>query len=109
MLSDNIRKILLTAKSKNASDVHICFGAHVTCRVGKDLVPISEKPLSSEMSRKLAYELLSPEQVGQFEQLLDFDLMLADDEGRYRVNVNFNNGNVGAIIRILSGEPRNME
>ena len=89
MLTENIRKILRTAKSKKASDVHICVGAPVTCRVGKDLLPISDKPLSSDLSRKLAYELLSQEQVHQFESLLDFDLMLADDEGRYRVNINY--------------------
>ncbi len=109
MLSDNIRKILKTAKSKKASDVHICVGAPVTCRVGKDLVPISDKPLSSEMSRKLSYELLSEEQVKQFERIMDFDLMLADDAGRYRVNINLNDGNVGAIIRILPGDPRTLE
>jgi twitching motility protein PilT len=109
MLSENIRKILRTAKSKKASDVHICVGAPVTCRIGKDLVPISDKPLGSEMTRKLSYELLSEEQVRQFEKLLDFDLMLADDEGRYRVNINYNDGNVGAIIRILPGEPKTLE
>ena len=109
MLSDNIRRILRTAKSKKASDVHICVGAPVTCRIGKDLVPISDKPLSSELSRKLSYELLSPEQIGLFEKLLDYDLMLADEEGRYRVNVNYSDGNVGAIIRILPGEPKSLE
>ena len=109
MLSDSIRRILRTAKSKKASDVHICVGAPVTCRIGKDLVPISDKPLSSELSRKLSYELLSPEQVGLFEKLLDYDLMLADEEGRYRVNVNYSDGNVGAIIRILPGEPKSLE
>ena len=109
MLSENIRKILRTAKSKKASDVHICVGAPVTCRIGKDLVPISDKPLGSEMTRKLSYELLSEEQIRQFERLLDFDLMLADDEGRYRVNINYNDGNVGAIIRILPGEPKTLE
>ncbi len=109
MVTDTIRRILLTAKSKKASDVHICVGAPVICRIGKDLVPISDKPLSSEMSRRLSYELLSPEQIGQFEKLLDYDLMLADDEGRYRVNINYNDGNVGAIIRILPGEPKSLE
>jgi twitching motility protein PilT len=109
VVTDTIRRILKTAKSKKASDVHICAGAPVTCRVGKDLVPISDRPLSSDMSRKLAYELLSEEQTRQFEKLLDFDLMLADDEGRYRVNINYSDGNVGAIIRILPGQPKTLD
>lgn len=109
MLTDQIRRILKTAKSKKASDVHICVGAPVMCRIGKDLVPISDKPLSSDMSRRLSYELLSQEQIHQFERLLDYDLMLADEEGRYRVNINFSDGNVGAIIRILPGEPRSLD
>jgi twitching motility protein PilT len=109
MVTDTIKRILKTAKSKKASDVHICVGAPIVCRVGKDLVPISDKPLSSEMSRKLSFELLSQEQILRFEELLDYDLMLADDEGRYRVNINYNDGNVGAIIRILPDKPRTLE
>ena len=109
MVTDTIKKILRTAKSKKASDVHLCAGAPILCRIGKDLVPISDRPLSSELSRKLSYELLSQEQIAQFEKLLDYDLMLADDEGRYRVNINYNDGNVGAIIRILPGEPKTLE
>ncbi len=77
--------------------------------MGKDLIPISDRPLSSETSKKLSYELLSEVQIAQFEKLLDYDLMLADDEGRYRVNINFNDGNVGSIIRILPGEPRSLD
>ncbi|GAF96902.1 unnamed protein product, partial [marine sediment metagenome] len=108
MVTDAIRRILQTAKAKNASDVHICVGAPIVCRIGKDLVPISDKPLGSDMSKKLSYELLTQEQINQFEKLLDYDLMLADEEGRYRVNINFNDGNVGAIIRILPGEPKTL-
>ncbi|MBN1395534.1 MAG: PilT/PilU family type 4a pilus ATPase [Pirellulales bacterium] len=109
MLSDSIRKILLAAKAKKASDVHICAGAPIVCRVGKDLLPISEKPIGSDTSRKLSYDLLSPEQISKFEKLLDYDLMLADEEGRYRVNINYNDGNVGAVIRILPGEPKTLD
>ncbi len=109
MVTDTIRRILKTAKAKKASDVHICAGAPIVCRIGKDLVPISDKPLTSDLSKKLAYELLSQEQVNQFEKLLDFDLMLADEEGRYRVNINYNDGNVGAVIRILPGEPKSLD
>jgi twitching motility protein PilT len=109
MVTDTIRRILNAAKAKKATDIHICVGSPVTCRIGKDLVPISDRPLSSEMSRRLAYELLSGEQVAQFERLMDFDLMLADDDGRYRVNIHFNDGNVGAVIRILPGEPKSLD
>ncbi len=109
MLSDAINRILRTAKAKKASDVHICAGAPIVCRVGKDLLPISDRPLSSETSKRLAYELLSDLQIRQFEKLLDYDLMLADEDGRYRVNINFNDGNVGAVIRILPGEPSSLE
>lgn len=35
--------------------------------------------------------------------------MLADEDGRYRVNVNYNDGNVGAIIRILPGSPKTLD
>ena len=43
MVTDTIRRILKTAKAKRASDVHICVGAPVTCRIGKDLVPVTQE------------------------------------------------------------------
>ena len=109
MLTEHIQKIMTNAKSRKAADVHICANAPILCRVGADLVPISDKPLDPELSKKLAYDLLTEEQIRQFETRLDYDSMLSDEHGRYRVNVSYNNGHVGAVIRILPGNVKTLE
>ncbi len=109
MVSERIKKLLKGARANNATDVHICSGTPVLYRIGRDLVPISEEKLTPELSKELSLELLTEEQRTQFEEQLDCDLMLADEDGRYRVNVSFNDGNVGAVIRILPVEPKTIE
>src|SRR6185369_10073641 len=45
-----------------------------------------------------------------FETNKDFDIMFADgDHKRYRVNVGYNDGDVGAVIRLLASEPMPLE
>ncbi len=109
MISERVRVLLKGAKSNNATDVHICAHTPILYRIAGDLVPVTEEKLTPELSRELSLGLLTEEQRAQFEEQLDCDVMLADEEGRYRVNVSFNDGNVGAVIRILPVEPKTIE
>ncbi len=94
------------AVSQNATDIHICAGAPVLFRLGGKLKPVTEDQLTPERSRQLCYELLTEEQISTFEEHLDFDLMLAYNGARFRINVGYFNGAVGATVRVLAGEPR---
>jgi twitching motility protein PilT len=94
------------AISQYATDIHICAGSPVQFRIGRKLKPVMEEKLTPEKSRELSYELLTPEQIRIFEEQLDYDLMLAHGNARFRVNVGYFNGAVGATVRILSGEPK---
>ena len=58
------------------------------------------------MAEKLA---LTEDQKKQFEKNLDFDLMLAEGTGRYRINIGYFNGAVGSTIRILPTRPKTIE
>jgi Tfp pilus assembly pilus retraction ATPase PilT len=87
------------AISQYATDIHICAGSPVQLRIGRKLKPVTEEKLTPEKSRDLCYELLTPEQVRIFEEQLDYDLMLAYGRSRFRVNVGYFNGAVGATVR----------
>ncbi len=94
------------AVDQHATDIHVCAGAPVQFRIGGKLVPVMEEPLSPEKSRRICYEMLTAEQIVKFENDLDFDLMLAINGSRFRINVGFFNGAPGATVRVLSGEPK---
>jgi twitching motility protein PilT len=103
------KQLLEHAKTQNATDIHICAGAPILFRVGGKLIPATKEKLTAEQSRQISLELLTEQQLAQFERNLDFDLMLAEESGRYRINIGYFDGEVGATIRILPTEPRTIE
>ncbi|HUW20389.1 MAG TPA: PilT/PilU family type 4a pilus ATPase [Sedimentisphaerales bacterium] len=103
------KQILQHAKAQKATDIHICAGAPILFRVGGDLVPATKEKLTGEQSREISLEMLTEEQKTLFEKNRDYDLMLADGDGRYRINIGYFDGQVGATIRILPTEPRTIE
>jgi twitching motility protein PilT len=103
------RQLLEHAKAQGATDIHVCAGAPIMFRIGGKLVPITKETLTAAQSRDISLELLTDEQRATFERNLDFDLMLADGVGRYRINVGYFNGEVGSTIRILPTKPRTID
>lgn len=77
------------AVEQHATDIHICAGAPVLFRLGRKLKPVTEEALTPEKSRQLCYEMLTDEQIKTFESQLDFDLMLAYELSRFRINVGY--------------------
>ncbi len=109
MISAGMKKLIGLAKEKNATDIHVCAGAPILFRVGRDLIPSSAGNVTPELSRRIAFELLTPEQIERFNRDMDLDLMAADSEGRYRVNISLNDGVVGIVVRILPEQARSID
>lgn len=105
----NRTQLLEHAKTQQATDIHVCADAPILFRVGGKLVPITKEKLTAQQSRDISLELLTEEQRVEFEKKRDFDLMLADGSGRYRINVGYFDGSVGATIRILPTAPRTIQ
>ena len=103
------KQLLEHAKAQQATDIHICAGAPVLFRLGGKLIPITKEILTAEQSREISLELLTEEQKKLFEKNLDYDLMLADGDGRYRINIGYFNGEVGSTIRILPTRAKTIE
>ncbi len=105
-----IENILSLARNKKATDVHIVCGSPVLLRIEGELHRASQGVLSAQTTKELSYSMLKPEQIRDFEENLDLDFMTSDsDHNRYRVNVSFNDGDVGAVIRLLPSEPMPLE
>ena len=106
----DVHGILRQARAKHATDVHIVAGSPIYMRVDGELQPVTEEPLALSVARHLSYALLTQSQIARFEETLDLDFMTSDDDQqRYRVNVSFNNGAIGAVIRVLPNIPMRLE
>ena len=109
MIPPGISKLIQAAKTRQATDIHVCVGAPILFRVGSDLVPGMPGKVTPELSERMACQLLTPAQLEQVHNQLDFDLMISDDEGRYRVNISYNDQALGLVIRILPEEARSLD
>jgi twitching motility protein PilT len=105
----SIDDLMRQASAAGATDIHICCGAPLTFRVARDLVYISRENLTARDSRTLALKLLTTDQAAILERKLDFDAIMVDQYGRYRVNVGYFNGSIGATVRILPDRPRTLQ
>ena len=89
---------------KNASDMFLTTGAPVYIKIQGKLYPLGSTCLPPGMVKKIAYSLMDEGQVPQFERELELNMAISvPDAGRYRVNVFKQRGEVGMVIRAISG------
>lgn len=105
MLILNLFKILVEMKG---SDLHIIAGRPPAVRVHGELIPVpGMDKLNPDQVKNLLYEILTKEQIHQFEKdpdsrhELDFGYGMPG-VGRFRVNIHRSRGSVAACIRALA-------
>lgn len=85
---------------KNLHSLHLVAGMKPIGRIANDLEPVSEKVLSDAILRKLLFEILTPEQVEEFERKMDLDFAYElEGVARFRINYFFQHRGVGAVFR----------
>jgi twitching motility protein PilT len=100
-LSD-LKKILTKLIEDGASDLHLSVDSAPHIRVDEKLVPCEYDPLSGEDIRALLYPLLSEAQKKSLEKELELDMSFGlKDKARFRANIFYQRGNIGAAIRAL--------
>src|SRR5437870_223247 len=102
LLALHIDDLLRLAAERNASDLHLSEGLPPMLRVDGRLVRLEFPELASEDIQRLVYEVLSDQQIQQFEKTheLDFSYGLRD-VGRFRFNVYRQRGAIGAAMRSI--------
>ena len=93
-----------------ASDFHIGDGVCPAMRVDGDLVYVSDKPFSFDYMLKLLKDSLPDDRFKQFERERELDYSFGiTGIGRFRVNLFYQRGCVGAAIRALPFSPMSFE
>jgi twitching motility protein PilT len=106
----SLRDLLLLAREMKATDVHILAGSPVYARVDGALTALTDSALTASTARHLAFAMLGERQQAAIGEALDLDLMVVDhDQHRYRLNVGFANGAIGAVVRLLPRRPVPLE
>jgi twitching motility protein PilT len=107
----SIDQLLEEMVARNASDLHLSVGTPPALRVRGHIERLDEfAPLAAEETRELLYRILSTERQKQFEinRQLDFSHSIPG-LARFRVNVYFQRGSVGAAFRLVPDELKTLE
>lgn len=95
---------------QKASDLHLTVGQPPQLRVYGELLLTDFDILNNEIIQKLAYSVLTPEQIRHFEQTKELDASFGlKDISRFRINLYYQRGSMGVSIRRIPYEIPSME
>ena len=99
----SIIEILKNALQKEASDVHITTGVAPIFRIKGRLTPQTQySTLSSQLTYKLIFSLLTEEQKQKLQENKELDFSIGiSGEGRFRVNAFWQRGSLAAVFRLI--------
>lgn len=97
-----LEQLLELAVRERASDLFLKADAEPALRVDGKVVITDQPALSSDDVRDMAYNVMTPEQIGKFERHNEMDLAFTyKDLSRFRVNVFKQRNSVGMVLRLI--------
>jgi twitching motility protein PilT len=105
MIESGLSDYLLDAIRIGASDLHITAGLPPMVRIDGSVSPLEYPPLTSNLTRDMIYDILTDEQRRRFESDWELDFSYGiPGVARFRVNVYFQRGSMGAAFRTIPHE-----
>ncbi|MGZ5039052.1 MAG: ATPase, T2SS/T4P/T4SS family, partial [Usitatibacter sp.] len=100
-----IEKLLQLMAEKKASDIFISAGSPISIKIQGNLLPVNPAAMDAEQTKKIIYEMLTPQQIETFEkdQELNFSKPMAG-LGNFRVNVFWQKGTAACVIRFITSD-----
>lgn len=106
----NVKPLFKLMADKKASDLFFTSYAPVKIKIDGKIRPVNNLELTPKMVKQAALELMDEEQLEQFTRELEIDFAVSEPGlGRFRVNVFYQRGNVGMVLRFITGEMPELE
>jgi len=97
-------KLFQLMSEKNASDIFISAGAPIHIKIQGNTIPVNQQVMLPDMIEKIAYELMSPDQIKTFEANWEMNLSFGvPNVGNFRVNIFRQRGSTSIVIRFILG------
>jgi twitching motility protein PilU len=95
---------------KQASDLFLTAGAPIQIKINGTVMPINSQVLDPAMVKKIAYEVMSEDQIAQYEKQWELNFAVGRAAlGSYRVNVFRQRGAAAAVVRYIKPEVPSVE
>jgi twitching motility protein PilU len=89
----------------DGSDLYLTTGAPPSAKFYGKLSPIEQEPMPPGRVQEIAWSIMSPEQIAEFEQKLEMNLAISQPGiGRFRVNIFRQRNQVSMVIRAIKTE-----
>ena len=97
-------KLFQLMAEKQASDIFISAGIPIHIKIQGVTMPINQQVMVPAMTEKIAYEVMSPEQIKTFEATMEMNLSVGVPQvGNFRINVFRQRASVSLVIRYILG------
>jgi twitching motility protein PilU len=105
-----ITPLLQLCAEKQASDLFFSVGAPINIKIDGVVRPVNAQLLDAEAIKRIAYEMMTPEQITDFELHMEMNFSFrVPSIGNFRVNVFRQRGDVAMVIRYVRGKIVNVE
>ena len=101
----SLERLLEEMNNREASDLYVTVDSPPCYRVEGIVSPLDNTRLSSEVTEKLAKQIMTPKQTEQFEITNEQNLaFVRSDLGRFRASIFRQKGAIGIVIRKIKAE-----
>ena len=98
-----LKPVFAMMAAKKATDLYITAGAPIHIGVDGEVLPINQQKMTPEAIQKMAYELMSAQQIKIYEETLELNMSLVIPEiGNFRLNVYRQRGSIALVARYVS-------
>ncbi|MSR08990.1 MAG: PilT/PilU family type 4a pilus ATPase [Gammaproteobacteria bacterium] len=101
----NVQALFNLMVEKRASDLFLTCFAPVKIKIEGKIIPVNKLELTPQMVRQAAMELMTGEQLEEFNRELEIDFAVSKPGlGRFRVNIFHQRSNVALVMRYIAYE-----
>ncbi len=105
-----MEELLALMVRQGGSDLHITVGSPPRIRLDGALLSVEHQALEAEDTRRLATSVLTSDQIAKLDRDLELDCSFGlEGNGRFRVNVFYQQGSVACVLRSIPGGIPNFE
>ncbi len=97
-----LTRLLQLMSEREASDLFISAGAPIHLKINNETLPVSTQIIDTETAQKIAYEVMSEDEIARFERDWEMNLShIEPDYGNFRINVMRQRGSVSMVVRYI--------
>jgi twitching motility protein PilU len=97
-------KLFQLMAEKQASDIFISAGVPIHIKIQGNAVPVNQQVMDSAMIEKIAFELMSPDQLKTFEATMEMNLSFGVPHiGNFRINIFRQRASISIVVRYILG------